>query len=164
MYVGRDIKVVRTDVSNVSIYLLLVWLNFIQVGRDIVSVAVDSFFVEIESWRVCADSIMIVLDRVGIWIYIHLVSWDIIRVHWDGCLVINDFVSVISYVCLNIANRGFFTIDTCRISCDSFNIVFDVILGGVDLLSIFIRFSFDFLGGLLKVRNFCISTYFLGLE
>jgi len=74
LYVGRDIKVVRTDVSNVSIYLLLVWLNFIQVGRDIVSVAVDSFFVEIESWRVCADSIMVVLDCVGIWIYIYLVS------------------------------------------------------------------------------------------
>ena len=29
LYVGRDIQLVRTDVINVSIYLLLVWFNFI---------------------------------------------------------------------------------------------------------------------------------------
>jgi len=101
---------------------------------------------------------MVVLDCVQIWIYIYLVSLDITRIHWDGCLVINDFVSVISDVCLNIANRGFITIDTCHIGCNSFSIVFDVILSSSDLLSVFIRFSFDFLSGPLKVRNCCIST------
>jgi len=162
--VGRYTQIVRTDVSNVSIYLLLIWLDFIQVGRDNVSVAVDSFFVEIDTNRVCADSIMVVLGRVEIWIYIYLVSWDITRVHWDGCLVINDFVSIISDSSLNIANRGFITIDSCHISCDSFNIVFDVILSSFDLISVFIRFSFDFFSGLLKVRNCCITTWSLGLE
>jgi len=157
--VGRDTKVVRTDVSNVSIYLLLVWLDFIQVGRDNVSVAVDSFFVEIETNRVCADSIMVVLDRVGIWIYIYLVSWDITRVYWDGCLVISDFVSAISDVVFIFLNRGFITIDTCHISCDSFSIVFDAILSSVDLLSVFIRFIFDLFSGLLKARNYFLSTY-----
>jgi len=75
MSVGRDTQIVRTDVSNVSIYLLLIWLDFIQVGRDNVCVAVDSFFVELDTKRVCADRIIIVLGCVEIWIYIYLVSW-----------------------------------------------------------------------------------------